>query len=188
MRWTLAAVGVGLIVVTVAFATRFGRDPSLIASPLIGRPIPEVALPYLEHDAELALHELEGEIVVVNFWASWCLACRPEHAELAAIADAYRDLAVRVVGISWHDRPASAIDFLDELGRGYDFVVDEGSRAGIGFGVRGVPETFFIDRQGTVVAKVTGPVTRQLVGATIDRILLGQEVESVNTGTVESQP
>ncbi len=177
------------IVLTVAFAGRFGIDPSLVASPLIGRPAPAVSLPYLEREGELSLSELRGEIVLVNFWASWCLACRAEHDDLVAAGDAYREGGVRFVGIVYQDRPQDAIGYLDEMGRGrFDYVVDPGSRAAIEFGVFGVPETFFIDREGTIVAKITGESNFPLLASTLDQIILGRRPESRTTGTVQSGP
>ena len=80
------------------------------------------------------------------------------------------------------------IGFLDELGRGYPTVMDDRSRAAIGFGVRGVPETYFIDRDGTVVAKIAGPIELGLASATLDRIILGQPVDSVRTGDTRQAP
>ncbi|MGH9054234.1 MAG: TlpA family protein disulfide reductase [Acidimicrobiia bacterium] len=188
-RW--AAVGgiLGVIVLTLAFAGRFGIDPSLVASPLIGQPAPEVTLPYLQEQGSLTLGELRGEIMVINFWASWCLACRAEHDDLVAAADAYRGAGVRFVGIVYQDRPQDAIAYLDEMGRGqFDYVMDPGSRAAIEFGVFGVPETFFIDREGTIVAKITGESSFPLLAAILDQIILGRRPESRTTGTVQSGP
>jgi cytochrome c biogenesis protein CcmG/thiol:disulfide interchange protein DsbE len=172
------AIGVAvtvLVVVGFAFATRFGEDPRTVGSPLIGKPVPEVELPYLEGEGSMALaDQLEGSIGVVNFWASWCVPCRAEHAVLVETANRYGDAGVEVIGILYQDEPRAGIAFLNELGRGYPAVVDEGSRAAIEFGVFGVPETFFIDRTGTVVAKVNGEVTRDVVDETIQGMLLAE--------------
>ncbi len=93
-----------------------------------------------------------------------------------------------VVGAVYQSRPDDVIAFLDELGRGYAVGMDDRSRAAIGFGVRGVPETYFVDRDGTVVAKITGPISLGLATATLDRIILGEPVESSRTGDVQTQP
>ncbi|MDP8958194.1 MAG: redoxin domain-containing protein [Actinomycetota bacterium] len=188
VRWSAIVVILVAIVLTVAFATRFGTDPGLVASPLIGRPAPDVTLPYLEQEGELSLQELRGEIVVVNFWASWCLECRLEHPDLMSVAEQYRASGVRVLGVVFNDRPEQAMAMLDELGRGYDYLLDPGSRAAIEFGVFGVPETFFINREGMIVAKVTGPSTGSLLASTLDQILLGQQPGARTTGTVQSEP
>lgn len=90
VRWiaygvVMVSVGVGAI-----FGARLGTDPTVVDSPLIGEPAPEVTLPYLEGDGELSLGELRGQVVVVNFWASWGVPCREEHADLLAASGAYR--------------------------------------------------------------------------------------------------
>ncbi len=86
------------------------------------------------------------------------MPCRNEHPVLVAANDAYRDAGVTFVGVDFQDQRESAVAFLDELGRGegYRYLTDPGSRAAVEFGVYGVPETFFIDRTGTIVAKITG--------------------------------
>jgi cytochrome c biogenesis protein CcmG/thiol:disulfide interchange protein DsbE len=182
----LATVGIGAV-----FGSRLGTDAALVDSPLIGRPAPVVTLPYLEREGSLSLAELRGEIVVVNFWASWCVACREEHPALVAVAEQYRDAGVTVVGIDYQDSRSSAVAFLDEMGRGgdnYHYVTDPGSRAALDFGVFGVPETFVIDRAGTVVGKVTGPVTYSLLAGAVDAVLAGKRPQSRTGLPVQPAP
>lgn len=184
---------VATLVLAVVLANRFGADPSLVASPLIGRPAPEVSLPRLDRpDAEnpVVLSDLEGKVVVVNFWASWCVACRAEHDDLIATAAAFEDEGVAFVGVVYQDRREPAISFLDELGWGdnYQYVVDPGSRAAIAFGVFGIPETFFIDAEGRVVGKITGESDAVLLGTTLDQILAGEQPGEHTAGTVQSNP
>ena len=182
----LAAVGVGAV-----FGSRLGTDAALVDSPLIGRPAPAVTLPYLERAGTLSLDELRGQVVVVNFWASWCVACREEHPALVAVAEQYRDAGVVLVGIDYQDGEDSAVAFLDEMGRGgdnYRYVTDPGSRAALDFGIFGVPETFVIDRAGTVVAKVTGPVTYPLLAGAVDAVLAGQRPEARTGVPVQPAP
>ncbi len=188
LPWVLGAVFVALVVIGVVLWSRFGSDPNLVSSPLVGQPVPAVALPYLEESGELALDELGGEVVVVNFWASWCVPCRAEHGQLVAAAEAYRDAGVRFVGVVYQDSTANAVGFLDELGRGYDYVRDDRSRAAIEFGVFGVPETFFVDQDGTVVGNVRGPVDAGLLFGALDTILAGGEVGSIDGGEVQGTP
>lgn len=186
------AVGIGLVVIVfgAVFASRFGVDPDLVASPLIGQPAPDVTLPFLEFEGELTLADLEGDIVVANFWASWCTGCRVEHDALLTAADAYRDAGVSFVGILHQDRPTTGIGFLDEFGRGdpYRYVLDERSRAGIGFGVLGLPTTFFLNREGEIVGQVNGPVSLEVLVRTIDAIILGGDVDPITqTGELENR-
>ncbi len=187
--WAAVAAGLAVIVVGIVFAGRFGTDPSISASPLIGRPAPEVALPRLDGGGTVHLSDFAGDVVVVNFWASWCLSCRQEHPALIAAADEYAEFGVTFVGIDVQDSDDAARAYLDELGWGEHnvYVVDVDSQASFDFGLLGVPETFFVDRQGTVVAKITGPVSYGLLSRTIDDILLGNAVGSVKTGEVQNR-
>ena len=184
----IGIVGVLTAVLAVVFATRFGADPRLSASPLIGQPAPDVVLDLIESDEVLTLSDLRGDIVVINFWAPWCIPCRAEHADLIRLAAGFENLGVSVVGAAYQSRENNVIAFLDELGRGYPVGMDDRSRAAIGFGVRGVPETYFIDRDQIVVAKISGPISLGLATATIDRIILGEPVESSITGEVQTTP
>ncbi len=190
-RWprhvALAAIA-ATILVAAAFGTRFNQAPTVVDSPLIGQPVPDLTLPYLEKDGQMSPATLHGEIVVINFWASWCVPCRNEHDDLVTTAKAYEDRGVRFLGILYQDKPASAVAFLDELGRGYDHLTDPDSRAAIDFGVFGVPETFFIDRDGNVVAKITGESNAQILSSTLDAILAGHSPPSRVLGEVQPQP
>lgn len=189
--WIVVVVGLVVILLGVVFSRRFGTDPTLTASPLIGQQVPELALPYLEQEGEFLFSELDGDVAVVNFWASWCFNCRVEHDTLNAAAEQYADLDVSFVGVMVQDQPDNGSAFLDDLGRGdpYTYVDDDRSRASLEFGVLGVPETFFVDRDGTIVAKISGPVDAALMAGTLDAILLGQadNLGEVTTGEVENR-
>lgn len=191
LRWgavlvVLATVGIGAI-----FGARLDRDPNLVSTPLIGTQASTQGVPYLERPGKFSLEQLRGKVAVVNFWASWCVPCRQEHPVLVAAAEAYRDAGVTFVGVVFQDRTSSATAFLDELGRGkgYQYVTDPDSRLAIDFGVFGVPETFFIDRTGRIVAKISGPSSLSLLSGTLDDILAGRTPSSPGTtGPVQSEP
>lgn len=190
--WT-ARLGIALFIaasaaVGLSFALRFGEDPSFVPSPVVGQPAPQIALPRLEGGDPIDLAAMRGRIVVVNFWASWCLACRSEHPDLIAVSDAYRDSGVSFVGIVYQDTVDNAIRFLDEMGWGYDYALDPDSRAAIDFGVFGVPETFFIDNQGIIVGKITGESDAFLLSSAIEAMLKGERPGSQTAGTVQPSP
>lgn len=188
LRWSAALAGAGAVGVGAVFGSRLGTDPTLVDSPLIGRPAPAVTLPLLDGADEVSLTALRGQVVVVNFWASWCVACRAEHPSLVGAARQYSDIGVVFVGVDYQDSKAAATGFLDQLGRGgenYRYVTDPGSRAALEFGLFGVPETFVIDRSGTVVAKITGGSTYPLLAGVLDDVLAGRVPASVGAGPVQ---
>lgn len=135
-----------------------GGNPDAIPSALIGRPAPDFDLPPLDGVARpgLARADLEGGVTVVNVFASWCGPCRIEHPQLMELA---KDDRFQVVGINYKDQPANARRFLTDLGNPYAAIgVDPNGRAGIDWGLYGVPETFIIDATGTIRYKHIGPI------------------------------
>jgi cytochrome c biogenesis protein CcmG/thiol:disulfide interchange protein DsbE len=177
VRWAalgLVAVSVALAVV---FSTRFGRDPGLVPSPLLGKPAPSLSLPLLDGSGEFDFSSLRGRAVVVNFFASWCLPCREEQDDLSAAAEAFADRDVTVVEVVYQDTAEAAITFLQETATSEEavYLLDPGGRAAIAYGVFGIPETFFIDAAGTVVGKAIGATDALVLGSTIDAVLEGEE-------------
>jgi cytochrome c biogenesis protein CcmG, thiol:disulfide interchange protein DsbE len=175
LKFAAWAVVVGTAVLAVAFSTRFGSDPSLSASPLIGKPIPDLTLPALDGSGDVSLSEMEGDILVVNFFASWCPGCRTEHAGLLATSQAFADRDVRFIQIAYDDRPDDSRAFLEALGTTPEtlYLSDVSSSAAIGFGLRGVPETYFVDASGIVQGKISGETNALILGETLDTMLGG---------------
>lgn len=135
------------------------EDPDALPSTLVGRQAPALALGPLPPTPALTDADLRaGQPVIVNFWASWCPPCRAEHPLLQELADT----GVPVLGINYKDTPDKAAGFLDELGNPYARLgTDPQGRAGLDWGLYGVPETFVIGPDGTVLLRIAGPVTRQ---------------------------
>ena len=188
----IMVVGLALVGLAVAvFAARFGSGTGGQGSPVVGAPTPDLSLPRLEGDGSLELQALDRsyEVVVINFFASWCLQCRNEHADLISTADAYHDRSVQFVGITFQNRPERAIAYLDELGRGAttEYVGDPGSRAAIEFGIFGVPETIFI-KDGVIVGKLLGESDALTLSGTLERILSGEDVGSRQVGEFRRGP
>jgi cytochrome c biogenesis protein CcmG/thiol:disulfide interchange protein DsbE len=157
----------------VLLASGLGRDPAELPSELIGTSAPAASLPTLDGEGTIDLAGFRGDVVVVNFWASWCVECFEEHPALVAAWERYRDRGVVFVGVDFEDTPAAAAAYAAEQGGDWPLVTDPGSRAAIDFGVFGVPETFVIAPDGTITAKRVGPVDFAWLSAEIDRALRG---------------
>ena len=163
------------------FWFRLGNgDPSRIPSALIGRPAPQTPLPPLQGLANdnaqvpgLDPAMFKGKVSVVNVWASWCVPC---HDEARLLVELGHDKRFQIVGIYYKDGADNARRFLGRYGNPYDVVgVDGNGRAGIEWGVYGVPETFVVGREGTIVYKLVGPITpdnvNSVLKAEIDKAL-----------------
>ncbi|HEX6066274.1 MAG TPA: redoxin domain-containing protein [Longimicrobiales bacterium] len=172
MNWRRSLVGVGMAVpIVMLLGYGLTRDPRQIDSPLPGRPAPDFSLPTLQPGDSIKLSELRGNVVVVNFWASWCIPCRDEHPVLLAASQVYEPKGVRFVGIAYNDKPEDSQRWLDELGSAYPSLVDNGARTAIDYGVSGVPETFILDKQGVVAFKKFGPITSGEITQKLDSLL-----------------
>lgn len=141
------------------FLFGLGRDPQVIPSALIDKPVPGFALPPLGGAKGLASADLTGRVALVNFFASWCAPCRIEHPLLMRLA---REGRVAVLGISYKDARPDSRRFLDQLGDPYEAIGWDGDgRVAIDWGVYGVPETFVVDRQGRIRHRHVGPLTEE---------------------------
>jgi len=166
---SMALALVGVFALVALLASGFGRDPSAIASPLINKPAPAFTLRTLD-GRSLSLYDFRGKPVILNFWASWCTACKIEHPYLVQAWETYSS-AVVFVGVVYEDSAANARAFMRQYGGGWPDGLDPGQRTAINYGVYGVPETFFIDRKGVIRYKVTGGVTPEILTGEIDRLL-----------------
>ncbi len=135
-------------------------DPTKIPSPLIDKPVPDFTLPLLKDSHNtVSSAEFRDEVTLLNVWASWCVACRMEHPLLLDLA---RSGEARIYGLNYKDRRDDALKWLDYYGDPYyKSAYDHEGKAGIDFGVYGVPETFIIDKNGIVRYKHIGPVGRE---------------------------
>jgi cytochrome c biogenesis protein CcmG, thiol:disulfide interchange protein DsbE len=149
-----------LIFITLVIFLGIGltRDPRLVPSPLIDKPVPEFSLPGLANaDQQLGSSDLKGHISLLNVWASWCVACRAEHPVLLNLA---KKNVVTLYGLNYKDNREDALRWLEYYGNPYvESAHDFDGKVGIDFGVYGVPETFIVDKQGVIRYKHIGPIT-----------------------------
>lgn len=146
------------------------RNPQFFPTPLIGQPAPVWTLQTLDGDS-LSLEDLNDRVVVLNFWASWCIPCRAEHPVLMRAARTWPKEEVAIVGLVYDDTQRNAERFLAAMGNDWRHVMDPGSRTAIDYGVHGVPETFFVAPGGTVAYKHIGPLTWDVMETKIDSLL-----------------
>ncbi|MBI3993741.1 MAG: redoxin domain-containing protein [Candidatus Lambdaproteobacteria bacterium] len=153
----------GVLGVVAMFSYGLMIDPKLVKSPLLDQPAPTFTVTRLNGTETLSLADLRGKSVVLNFWASWCVACREE---ARVLQEAYLDLdkgkgQARVIGIAIQDTPEAAQAFATRYGKTYFLALDNKiGEISLNFGLYGVPETFFIDLQGVIRFKKVGAVTR----------------------------
>lgn len=171
MNRTVLVVGtlIGAALLGVLFMS-LGRDPQAINSPLIGRPAPPFALKAVGTADTIDLQQLRGRPVVINFWATWCGPCYDEHPTLVQGARALGD-NVQFVGVVFNDTEDKIQSFLRERGSAYPTLLDQQGKTAIAYGVGGVPETFFINRQGTIVAKYSGPMNSATLQAYLQKVI-----------------
>lgn len=178
MSWRKALVAVLLLLPVIGLlAFGMGRDPREIPSPLPGRAAPAFALdvmpiPDVADTGSVDLRELRGQVVVLNFFASWCLACRDDHPVLTRVARRYEGKPVRFFGVVYNDKPEDAAAWIERMGgQSYPALLDPGARTAIDYGLYGVPETFVLSRDGRVARKFTGPVQQAALEEELDRLL-----------------
>lgn len=165
---TIAALALGVIAVLIKGLT---LNPSIVSSALIGKPALDFEVEVLEGAAwlpklngnKVKLSDLHGKPIILNFWASWCVSCREEAAEMEKFWKKYRDRGILVLGVAIQDTPEAAREFAKEHGKTYPIALDLSGKTTIDYGVYGVPESFFIDENGIIIHKEAGPVTFQLL-------------------------
>ena len=160
-------IPLGIFIVLVGFlAVGLKLDPREVPSPLIGKPAPDFKLALLSDPAkQLSPADLRGKVWLFNVWASWCASCRQEHEVLL---DLSKKGGVLIYGMDYKDQPGDAQAVLNRYGNPYvETVVDLDGRAGMNYGVYGVPETYLIDRNGIIRHKHTGPLTQEILAKKI---------------------
>ena len=182
MNWKRATIASGLLLPVIGLLA-FGltRDPKAIDSPLPGKPAPDFAVSvFAPGEGKLALAvgdtvklaSHNGGIVVLNFWASWCLQCRDEHQDLSNTARAYFDRGVRFYGLLYNDQEAFGLKWIQEMGgQAYPSLLDPRTRTAIDYGLYGVPETFLVTGDGRVAYKHIGPISERLLSQKLDSLI-----------------
>jgi cytochrome c biogenesis protein CcmG/thiol:disulfide interchange protein DsbE len=157
-RWLAALPLIALAALAVLFAGfALHRNPQVVPQAMVGKPMPDLVLPRLEDGGAVRLRDMAAEgPVLVNFFASWCAPCEIEQPVLTGL----KARRVKIIGVAYKDAPQNTQGFLARLGDPFtQRLVDRDGRAGIEFGVTGVPETYLVGRDGMIIAKHAGPLT-----------------------------
>ena len=191
------AIGLGVPVVLLVALLSWGvaQNGGVSGRPGVNDSFGTVALS-VEPDADftlialdgrqISLEQLKGKVVMVDFWSSWCVPCRVEGPLLAETYREWRDRGVEFVGIAIWDERGAVEEFIDRNGIEYANGIDDSGRIAVDWGVRGIPEKFFVNAEGQVVQKVIGPNTE----STLDEILtrLTDEAIGIKTPTLPASP
>lgn len=160
-RFVIPLAVFAVITAVLAVGIINSRSVGVIQSPLVGKPAPAWSLPLLgEPGRTFGSKDLAGKWYVLNFWGSWCFACKDEHQELLTIS---HSSTVPIIGVDWRDEDADARNFLATLGNPYATVAtDHDGRVVVDWGVYGAPESYLVNPQGVVVFKQIGPITPEI--------------------------
>jgi len=169
-QWKLLLPLAIFLVLVIVLGRGLSLDPREVPSPLLGKIAPPLTLPRLDDaEREFKREDLLGKVWMLNVWASWCVACREEHSELVALSK--RGL-LPIYGLNYKDKREDGQAWLNNFGNPYlASAFDAKGRAGIDWGVYGVPETFVIDQQGIVRLKHIGPLTAEVIRTKIEPLL-----------------
>jgi cytochrome c biogenesis protein CcmG/thiol:disulfide interchange protein DsbE len=167
-RWIAFAPLAALILLGVLFAGySLKRNPRVQPSAMVGRPVPDLTLPVLETGRPMPIRQAVTGPALVNFYASWCAPCELEAPALMRL----KAQGVTIIGIGYKDAPENNRAFLGRVGDPFAVrLLDRDGRAGLEFGVTGVPESYLIEASGVITAKFTGELTpdeeRRIIAAT----------------------
>lgn len=170
-RWLALIPLVGLVLLGVLFVGfSLKRNPQVQPSAMVGRAVPDLALPVLETGQPIPIRQAVNGPYLVNFYASWCAPCEVEAPALMRL----KARGVTLVGVAYKDAPENSRAFLGRVGDPFAVrVLDRDGRAGLEFGVTGVPESYLVDGGGTIAAKFTGELTpdeeQRIIAATVGR-------------------
>ncbi len=172
VSWKVLALGaLFLVPLLVVLGWGFLMDPHEMPSPLVEKQAPGFDLARYDTSERIALADLAGKPVVLNFWATWCVSCRYEHPLLVQAEKIYGD-RVQFVGIAYQDKSAEIEAWLEKHGGStYPTVVDVGGKTSIAYGIYAVPETFFISSDGVIQYKQTGAIDGPTLKRELDRLL-----------------
>jgi cytochrome c biogenesis protein CcmG/thiol:disulfide interchange protein DsbE len=164
------AVVVAILGLTLTLALAFRRDPHDIRTGTVGKPAPAFALERLDGQGEVALADLSGKVVVLNFFQSSCLPCLQENPALVRVYERYRASDVVMVGIAFQESRDNSSAYVKRMGIAWTTVADDDGYTALSYGVFGPPETFFIGPDGVIAGRHIGPIDEQTLVTGIETL------------------
>ncbi len=170
-RYITFGLAVAVITILLILLKGLFLNPSVVKSSQIGKTAHDFEVQVLNglswlpksDGTRVRLSDLRGRTVILNFWASWCVSCREEAAEIEAFWLQNKETGVIALGVAIQDTPESALKFAKIHGKTYPIALDDSGKMSIDYGVYGVPETFMINKEGIIIHKESGPVTKKLL-------------------------
>ena len=157
-RWLRVAIVILVGALVLVLVLAFQRDPHDLRTGTVGKPAAAFTLQKLDGSGALTMTPGDGKVVVLNFWASWCIPCKQENPALVKVYERYRVSDVVFIGILYQDNVDSGLAYLKENGVTWPTVNDDQGRVAFSYGVFGIPETYFIGRDGIIAGRHIGPI------------------------------
>lgn len=163
----IAILGVLLVALVFAIYTSLDKDPNAVK---IGRKAPNFSLEQL-NGSPIALADLKGKGVVLNFWGSWCDPCKAEMPELQKQHEAYKDKGLVIIGVNIGESPITVQPFVKQYGINFPIMLDRASEITKLYRIGPIPTTFFIDKDGEVKEIFIGQMNEQIMTEKVAKIL-----------------
>lgn len=167
-RWVRLGIVVAILALVVVLILAFRRAPQDIRTGTVGRPAAAFTLQRLDGNGTLSLDDAKGKVVVINFFASWCIPCKEENPALLRVYERYRSSDVAFLGILYQDSRESGLRYVKDNGVTWPTASDDDGRTAFAYGVFGIPETYFVGRDGIIHGRHIGPIDEATLVKAID--------------------
>jgi len=169
-RWLRFSIVAGIAALVVVLMLSFRFDPRDIRAVTLNKPAAAFTAEKLDGTGTLSLSDYSGNVVVLNFFASWCIPCKEENPALLRVWERYRSSDVVIIGIVYQDSLDSARKYVRDNGVTWPTVTDDDGRVAFAYGVFGIPETYFIGPDGIVAGRHIGPISEAALVTGIEKL------------------
>jgi len=169
-RWLRFSIVAGIAALVVVLMLSFRFDPGDIPTGTINRPAPTFVLDRLDGAGKVTLADHAGKVVVLNFFASWCIPCKEENPALVRVWERYRSSDVVIIGVLFQDSLDKGRQYVRDNGVTWPTAADEDGRIAFAYGVFGIPETYFIGPDGVIAGRHIGPIDEATLVTAIESL------------------